>query len=114
MYLVTFNVQDLHQGWVVVGAMLSNWFSFSTSACRVKLPTESVQGTTCMPCLVRVYHTFGGSVGNFVDAFLWFLVGKGVIPFVLLAQVDRDQQVQFLLRGELSELHLRRSISKQH
>ena len=42
------------------------------------------------------------------------LVGKGVVPFVLLAQVVQDQQAQLLLRAELSELHLRRSFTKQH
>ena len=41
-------------------------------------------------------------------------VGKGVVPFVRLAQVVQDQQAQLLLRAELSELHLRRSIRKQH
>ena len=41
-------------------------------------------------------------------------VGKGVVPFVLLAQVVQDQQAQLLLRAELSELHLRRSFPKQH
>ena len=41
-------------------------------------------------------------------------VGKGVVPFVLLAQVVQDQQAQLLLQAELSELHLRRSFGKQH
>ena len=67
-----------------------------------------------MPCLVCVYHSFGGSIDNFVDAFPGDLVGKGVVPFVRLAQVVLDGQAQLLLRAELSELHLRRSIRKQH
>ena len=54
--------------------------------------------------MVRVNHMYSGSVGRFVDAFQ-DLVHKGYIPFVLLAQVVRDQQAQFLLQGELSNQH---------
>ena len=60
-----------------------------------------------------LYHRFGGSVGDFVDAFPGDLVGEGVVPFVLLAQVVQDQQAQLLLRAELSKLHLRWSFNKQ-
>ena len=55
-----------------------------------------------MPWGLCMYHRFGGSVGDFVDAFPGDLVGKVVVPFVLLAQVVQDQQAQLLLRAELS------------
>ena len=55
-----------------------------------------------MPWGLCMYHRFGGSVGDFVDAFPEDLVGKVVVPFVLLAQVVQDQQAQLLLRVELS------------
>ena len=99
----------LQQSWVVGATGLS-----PSPRCGVKPPTESNQGTTRMPWGLCVYHRFGGSVGDFVDSFPGDLVGKGVVPFVLLAQVVQDQQAQLLLRAELSELHLRRSFTKQH
>ena len=40
-----------------------------------------------MPSGLCVYHRFGGSVGDFVDAFPGDLVGEVVVPSVLLAQV---------------------------
>ena len=45
-----------------------------------------------------MYHRFGGSVGDFVDAFPGDLVGEVVVPSVLLAQVVQYQQAQLLLR----------------
>ena len=51
--------------------------------------------------LVHFYQMYIGSVGRCVDASLVLVVG-GYVPFVLLVLVVRDQQVQLLLRGELS------------
>ena len=67
-----------------------------------------------MPSGLCMYHRIGGSVGDFVDAFPGDLVGEVVVPSVLLAQVVWYQQAQLLLRVELSKLHLRWSINKQH
>ena len=61
-----------------------------------------------------MYHRIGGSIGDFVDAFPGDLVGEGVVPSVLLAQVVGCQQVQLLLRVELRELRGLRWSNKQH
>ena len=61
-----------------------------------------------------MYHRFGGSVGDFVDAFSGDLVGKVVVPFVLLAQVVLDQRAQLLLRVELSTASPPRRLAEYH
>ena len=66
-----------------------------------------------MPSGLCMHHRIGGSIGDFVDAFPGDLVGEGVVPSVLLAQVFGCQQAQLLLRVELSKLLLRWS-NKQH
>ena len=61
-----------------------------------------------------MYHRFGGSVGDFVDAFSGDLVGKVVVPFVLLAQVVLDQRAQLLLWVELSTASPPRRLAEYH
>ena len=67
-----------------------------------------------MPSGLCMYHRFGGSVGDFVDAFPGDLVGEVVVPSILLAQVVWYRQAQLLFRVELSKLQIRWSKNKQH